>query len=231
MNFSFFANGQLRPVSGRFALAMLVCLLSAVALSFRGMQMPEDWFLENILVAVFLIALASTWRHNGLSHVSYFLLLTFFCFHEYGAHYKYADVPLGEWLKPYFQTTRNHYDRVIHLAFGLLCTWPLAELARSFSGVGGRWWPALVAMLTNLSFSALYEMLEFGVAQLVAPEIGLEFVGAQGDVWDAEKDMALALIGAIPPLLVWVLTQGQQAQRQEEVIGSSAGFSRPSKSA
>jgi putative membrane protein len=226
MNFFFFANGQLQPVSGRFALAMLICVLSAVAVSFYGMEMPEDWLLENILVGVFLLALASTWRRNGLSYLSYCLLLAFFCLHEYGAHFKYADVPLGEWLKPFFQTTRNHYDRVIHFAFGLLCTWPLAELVRSFSGVGGRWWPALVAMLTNLSFSALYEMMEFSVAQLVAPEIGLEFVGAQGDVWDAEKDMALALLGAIPPLVLWVLTQ-----RQDEVIGSSAGFSRPSKSA
>lgn len=226
MNFSFFANGQFRPVSGRFALVMLLCLLGAIAISFAGMEMPEDWFLENILVAVFLAVLASTWRHNGLSYLSYWLLLVFFCFHEYGAHFKYADVPLGEWLKPFFQTTRNHYDRVIHFAFGLLCTWPLAEVVRSYSGVGGRWWPALVALLANLSFSALYEMMEFSVAQLVAPEIGLEFVGAQGDIWDAEKDMALALIGAIPPLVVWVLTQ-----RQEEVIGSSAGFSRPSKRA
>lgn len=226
MNFSFFANGQLRPVSGRFAAVILLCFLVAVALSFAGMEMPADWYLENILVGVFLLVLVGTWRRNGLSQMSYVLLLIFFCFHEYGAHYKYADVPLGEWLKPFFQTTRNHYDRVIHFSFGLLCTWPLAEAVRTYSGVGGRYWPAFVALLANLSFSALYEMMEFSVAQLVAPDIGLEFVGAQGDIWDAEKDMALALIGALPPLLLWMLTQAHA-----EVIGSSAGFSRPSNKA
>jgi putative membrane protein len=226
MKNSLLANGRLRPVSGRFALVMLFLLLVAVGLSFQGMEMPEDWFLENILVALFLLILALTWKTNGLSHLSYGLLLVFFFLHEYGAHYKYADVPLGEWLKPFFQTTRNHYDRVIHFSFGFLCTWPLAEAVRSFSGVGGRWWPALVALLANLSFSALYEMMEFSVAQLVAPEIGLEFVGAQGDIWDAEKDMALALIGSLPPLLLWMLTQ-----RQDEVMGSSAVRSRPSNKA
>ncbi len=198
-------NGHSEAVSGRFAAKMLLAFLGVVAWSFHGMEMPADWFLENILVAVFLGILVATWRRNGLSRASYWMLFGFFVCHEYGAHWKYADVPLGEWLKGPFQTSRNHYDRVMHFAFGLLCSWPLAEATRAFSGRGGRSWPAAVAMLAVLAFGSLYEMMEFAVAQLVAPEIGTEFVGAQGDPWDAEKDMGLAMIGALLPLGLWML--------------------------
>ena len=169
--------------------------------------MMADWLLENLLVFLLIVAMSATWRQLNLSATSYMLLVVFLAIHEWGAHHKYADVPLGEWIKPIFQTNRNHFDRIVHFSFGLLLTWPLCEVFAHLTRLAQRWWPAIIALFANLAFSALYEMLEFAVSQIVAPEIGTEFVGAQGDPWDAEKDMALALIGALVPLVIWIFTK------------------------
>jgi putative membrane protein len=176
-----------------------------MAVSAFHMEMLPDWLLENLLVFIFLLAIIPSWRKLSLSSTSYVLVVCFLMLHEWGAHYKYADVPLGEWLKPLFHTERNHFDRVVHLSFGLFLTWPLCEVFAQTTKLPPRWWPAFIALLTNLACSAVYEILEYAVSQMVDPSIGTEFVGAQGDPWDSEEDMALALLGALVPLIFWVL--------------------------
>src|ERR1051325_9943555 len=86
-----------------------------------------DWFLENATVGVCILLLIGTYRKMPFSDASYTLLFVFLSVHEWGAHYKYSDVPLGEWLKPLLHTTRNHYDRIAHFSFGLLLSYPLQE--------------------------------------------------------------------------------------------------------
>lgn len=168
--------------------------LLIVAASGLGNATVADWWLENAPVFVLLVVLMIQQREGPLSSAAYWQIFVFLCFHEWGAHYQYVDTPLGEWAKPWFQTTRNHYDRLMHLLYGLLFTAPYFEYFSRRSSGRIRYSLPLQAILAT---SASYEIIEWAVAATVSPEIGTEFVGAQGDPWDAEKDMALALCGSL----------------------------------
>ncbi|MBM3754296.1 MAG: DUF2238 domain-containing protein [Acidobacteria bacterium] len=160
-----------------------------LALSGCFSEVLEDWWLENLAVAaVFAVAM---WKREwlALSNTSWMLVFAFFCLHEYGALHAYSNVPVGEW----FGGGRNHYDRAIHFLYGLMLTRPLMEIFRA----RGVRYPYASAVQAIVSTSALYEIAEWLVAASVAPELGAEFIGAQGNVWDAQKDMALASIGAL----------------------------------
>jgi len=160
-----------------------------------------DWWLENAVALTFLTVLGSTYRRLPLSDFSYLLIFVYLSLHEWGAEYKYTDVPLGEWMKPWLGTTRNHYDRVMHFSYGLLLSYPIQEWFTRVVGVTSRW-RYLLPFETTLAFSAGYEMLETFAASILSPERGEEFVGMQGDMWDAQKDMFLAGLGAVTAMLV-----------------------------
>jgi len=158
--------------------------------------MIVDWCLENLLVVVLLVYLIATYRKHPLSNTSYGMILVFLCFHEWGAHFKYFDVPLGEWMKGWLHTHRNHYDRVVHFAFGFLFSYPMHEMYVRYAGLKGRWsyyFPAETVM----ALGAVYECIEALVASIVSPDAGEAFVGMQGDMWDAQEDMAMNVLGAI----------------------------------
>src|SRR5687767_2953331 len=87
-----------------------------------------DWLLENLLVFVFVPLLVFTYRQVPLSNVTYILIFLFLLLHAAGAHYTYSEVPLGYWLKETFNLQRNHFDRIVHLSFGLLLTYPVYEV-------------------------------------------------------------------------------------------------------
>ena len=160
-----------------------------------------DWALENALVFCFVGVLAVTYRKFGFSDLSYLLMLTYLCIHEWGAHYKYSDVPLGEWIKPILHTTRNHYDRISHFSFGLLTAYPLREIAIRVLRVSGRWRYYLPVECV-LAMSSIYEMMEAYMATILSPERGEEFVGMQGDMWDSQEDMFVAGLGAVVSVLI-----------------------------
>jgi putative membrane protein len=156
---------------------------------------PHDWLLENTLVFIFVPVLLLTARHFRLSRLSYTLITTFMALHVVGSHYTYAEVPFGYTLQHWFGADRNMYDRLVHFCFGLLLAYPVREVflrVAKTRGIWGYWFPVELA----LAFSAVYEIIEWGVALQVAPTAGLAFLGAQGDVWDAQKDMLLAAVGA-----------------------------------
>ena len=136
-----------------------------------------------------------------LSDLSYLLILIYLSGHEWGAEYKYSDVPLGEWMKPWLHTTRNHYDRIMHFSYGLLLAYPMQEWFMRVVGVTSRWRYLLPVEMT-LAFSACYEMLEALAASVLTPERGEEFVGMQGDIWDSQKDMLMAGLGAVTAMIV-----------------------------
>jgi len=164
-----------------------------------------DFGLENVCVTACLVLLFASYRRLPLSDLSYLLILVYLAVHEWGAHYKYSDVPLGEWMKGWLHTQRNDYDRVAHFSFGLLLGYPMQEVFIRGARVTGSWRYYLPVEAT-LGFSAIYEMLEAAFASVLSPQRGEEFVGMQGDIWDSQEDMFMAGLGSIAAMLIlyWV---------------------------
>jgi len=164
----------------------------------------HDWLLENALVVLAVALLVATYRSFPLSRVSYTLIFLFLCLHTIGAHYTYAEVPYDRWWQALTGTTfnewvgwrRNNFDRVVHFCYGLLLAYPIRELFLRVVGVRGFWGYFLPLDLT-MSSSMLYELVEWLAAELFGGELGIAYLGTQGDVWDAHKDMALASLGAL----------------------------------
>ena len=180
-----------------------------------------DWWLENAAALSFVAVLGITYRRLPLSDLSYLLIFVYLSMHEWGAEYKYSDVPLGEWMKPWLHTTRNHYDRVMHFNYGLLLAYPMQEWFMRVVGVTSRWRYLLPVEMT-LSFSACYEMLEAFAASVLTPERGEEFVGMQGDIWDSQKDMLMAGLGAVAAMLVIAIVRTVQSRRRKEIVAQAA---------
>ena len=173
-----------------------LCLGAAATIAISGYhpEMMIDWLLENLLVVVGLVYLVVTYKRFPLSNLSYGFILAFLMFHEWGAHFKYFDVPLGEWMKVWLHTSRNHYDRVVHFAFGLLLGYPMHETYVRYSGMKRRW-AYFFPVETAMAFGAVYECIEATVASIVSPDAGEAFVGMQGDMWDSQKDMGMGMLG------------------------------------
>jgi len=153
----------------------------------------QDWLLENVLVFIALPLLVWGYRRLRLSNASYVAIFVFLCLHEIGAHYTYSEVPFGQWL---FGPGRNHYDRLIHFLYGLLMMPAVLDLLEARAALVGLW-RNLVPVAFIMANSALYELIEWLAAELFGGPLGQAYLGTQGDVWDAQKDSALAMLGAI----------------------------------
>jgi len=157
----------------------------------------DDWILENLPTMVAVPVVVFAHRRFRFSDRAYVQGTVFLALHTIGSHYTYSEVPLGEWAREGLGLARNHYDRLVHLAFGLLLYRPAQDLAFR---PGTRVAPFARRYLTFAviaSWSLLYEVLEWVVAIAADPAAGIAYLGTQGDVWDAPKDMALACAGAI----------------------------------
>jgi len=169
----------------------------------------QDWALENVLVVVFVIMLAGSYKHFLLSRTSYSLIFIFLCLHEIGAHYTYAEVPYDHWFLSLTGVTfnevigweRNNFDRVIHFLYGLLLTYPIREMFLRLVNVRG-FWSYFLPFNFIISFSMIFELVEWGAAELFGGDLGMAYLGTQGDIWDAHKDMLLACVGALTATLL-----------------------------
>ena len=169
----------------------------------------SDWLLENALVVVFVLGLALSWRWFTFSRLSMTLVFIFMCLHEVGAHYTYSEVPYDAWFTALTGTSlndamgweRNHFDRLIHFSYGLLLAYPIREIFLRIANVKGFWGYFLPLDLT-MSTSMIFELFEWAAAEFFGGELGMAYLGTQGDVWDAHKDMALASLGAIIAMLI-----------------------------
>lgn len=162
---------------------------------------PEDWLLENYLVFISVPLILITARVFRLSRVSYTLITLFMCLHVIGSHYTYAEVPFGEVLRVWTGADRNMYDRLVHFCFGLLLAYPVREVLIRLAGLRG-FWAYFFPVDVTFALSSIYEIIEWLATDIVSPDLGLAFLGAQGDIWDAQKDMLLAGIGAIIAMLI-----------------------------
>lgn len=162
---------------------------------------PDDWLLENYLVFAWVPIILLSARYFRLSDTSYTLITIFMCLHVIGSHYTYAEVPFGDTLKEWLGAERNMYDRLVHLSYGLLLAYPVREVFMRLAGAKG-FWSYFFPIDMTFGFSAIYELIEWRAAANVPPELGLAFLGSQGDVWDAQKDMGLAGLGAIIAMLI-----------------------------
>jgi len=157
----------------------------------------DAWLLENLLTVALVPLAVFGYRRRPLSDAAYVMATFFLILHTLGSHYTYSEVPIGDTVRDLFGLSRNHYDRFVHFSFGLLMMQPLLELAiRRPAAVS----PAvrfLIGIALVALASSLYEIVEWWVAVISDPDAGTAFLGTQGDVWDAQWDMALALGGAV----------------------------------
>jgi len=162
---------------------------------------PDDWILENILVVLFVPFVFWASRYFLFSNISYVLVTIFMILHVIGSHYTYAEVPFGVNLGEWLGVERNMYDRLVHLLFGVVFVYPLFEYLQKKVEVKG-FLVYYVSFMTVSAFAGFYELIEWIAASVVDPEAGAAFLGTQGDVWDAQKDMALAVVGSFVVLCI-----------------------------
>jgi putative membrane protein len=198
------------PARRRHHVRVLAILFGAIwiALAIRPRH-REDWALENALVVGVLLVLGLAHRRLALSSLSYTLIFVFLTLHAVGAHYTYSEVPYDAWfaaltghsLDGLLGWRRNNFDRIVHFLFGLLLVSPIRQVLVRATGIAGPWSYLLPLTLTMAS-SATYELVEWAAAMVFGGALGIAYVGAQGDPWDAQKDMGLATLGALVGMAV-----------------------------
>jgi putative membrane protein len=169
---------------------------TAWASTLIGTSDINNWILENTLVFLFLGFLIFSYKKYQFSDLSYLLICIYLCLHVYGSQYTYAENPFGYWLKDQFHWERNHYDRIVHFSFGFLLAYPMRELFLSWLKFPV-WVAWVLPIEITLSVSGFYELIEWAVADVFFKSQGDAYLGTQGDIWDAQKDMFLATLGAI----------------------------------
>jgi len=180
----------------RFAfLIFVVFLLNFASLGFNVVN-REDWILENAINVPFVLLMVLISRWFRFSKTSYSLFFVYMFMNVVGSHYTYSNVPFGFWLSDFFGLDRNHYDRIVHFCFGFLLAYPLREIYVRIGNYKGIW--VLLAPVTMVfGLSSIYELLEWGIAVVFGGDLGIAYLGSQGDIWDAQKDMFLAGMGSI----------------------------------
>jgi len=185
-----------RPVPAY--LWLLLASLSVILLwSGIGPKERGTWWLEVAPVLIGVPILAATYRGFPVTPLVYVLIWLHAIILMVGGHYTYAEVPLFNWFRDAFGFARNHYDRVGHLAQGFVPAILAREILLRTSPLRPGGWLFFLVCCVCLAISASYELVEWWAALLTSPETGTAFLGTQGDVWDTQWDMFLALVGSV----------------------------------
>lgn len=182
--------------SNRWLQLFILVFLGVWGSTLLGTTDMNNWILENMLVFFFIGFLIFTYKKYQFSDLAYLLICIYLCLHVYGSKYTYAENPFGYWLKDAFDMERNHYDRIVHFSFGFLLAYPMREMFLKWLKFPV-WVAWVLPIEITLSISGFYELIEWAVADVFFPAQGDAYLGTQGDIWDAQKDIFLATLGAV----------------------------------
>lgn len=188
----------------RVRLIVLGILLLAVVVSFIDAPYPEELLLQHAPTVLAIAGLAGLTLWVRVSLTSFVCGVTFLVLHILGARWIYSFVPYDDWsryvagvsLSEHFGWQRNHYDRLVHFASGVLGLPPASECLQRLGGMKPLG-ASVAAVCVVLAIGALYEIIEWQIAMFFSPAQAEAYNGQQGDVWDPQKDMALALLGSV----------------------------------
>lgn len=191
----------------------LPCLGIAVAvlLAWSGYQ-PYDratWWMEVAPIFIVIPILVATYRRFPLTSLLYLLIALHAVILMVGGAWSYARVPLGFWIQDAFHMSRNPYDKIGHFAQGFVPALVAREIFLRQGIVRSRGWAIALAIAVALAISALYELVEWGAAMALGAGADA-FLGTQGDVWDTQSDMGMALVGAIVAMSLFTWLQDRQ---------------------
>jgi putative membrane protein len=213
------------PIRGRLReRSRLQVLILCFALVWGGTAIlpvnREVWALENIWVGIGIFGMALAFRRFPFSDTGYFLISVFICLHLVAAHYTYEAVPLGFWLRDTFGLTRNDYDRCVHLAFGLLLTYPTRELFLYVRPGMPNWLTHYLSINSMMALSAVHEIMEAYVGPAADPRAQAGYLSLQGDLNDSQHDMAAALVGSLLSVIITVAIEYFLKQRRKTSLFS-----------
>jgi len=187
----------------RQPLALLAALLLICAATLWAPPAGRtSWLLEVTPGLLMVLWLGLAYRRMPLSHWVYAGVFVHVLILIYGGCYTYALTPLGNWAKEAFHLARNHYDRIGHLALGVFPVFVAREVLLRKTPLVRGGWLSFLSVSVVFAFAAFWELLEWWTTLVVASDTGSAFLGSQGDVWDAQWDMFLALLGASFALLL-----------------------------
>jgi putative membrane protein len=202
-------------VTGREPRLLLLVGVALLVLSGIGPRDRTTWWLEVAPILITVPILVATARRFPLTPLAYRLIFVHALILMLGGHYTYAEVPAGFWLKDALGLARNPYDRLGHFAQGFVPAIAAREVLLRLSPLPPGKWLAFVVLSVCLAISALYELVEWWAA-LIGGEGAEAFLGTQGDQWDTQWDMFVALLGAATALLVLSRLHDRQITRLEE---------------
>lgn len=195
--------------SKKIKLLLLLLLVLVLVISFIHPIYPHEMYLQHSATVMMIGFLSYIWIKNNLSNLSFILLVLLTILHIIGARWIYSYTPYDHWIQSLFGFSidklfhfkRNDYDRFVHIMYGFLLVIPLREIYKNWFMVPAKI-TRHVALLFVLATSMLYEVFEWLLSVFLSPDQADAYNGQQGDMWDAQKDMALAMLGAILMIII-----------------------------
>lgn len=193
-------------------LLLALVIVGEIALGISPKADRPTWILENLPVFILVPLIIRLQPRLRLTNFTLTVLTIHAFVLMFGGHYTYAKVPIGDWVRDYFELKRNNYDRLGHFLQGFGPAVGLRELLLKRTILKRGWFTSIIIVSMCLAFSAFYEMIEWWSA-LVMGEGANDFLGTQGDPWDTQWDMFLALVGSSIAVLFFAKLQDAQMKK------------------